>query len=284
MLSEMNTTATDQTYVQEVEMALLFEGLYRLYGFDFRNYSQPLLKRRVTRFCQLESLKNISALQERIFHDYSSMKVFVEFMTTSSATMFKDPDFYVALRQHVIPALEELPLVRIWQAGCSTGQEAYSLAILLEEAGIYDQCRIYATDPNLLALKRARTGIMPLSAMKQYTENYIRSGGNCGFSEYYTANYDGALINPSIRRNVIFGMHDFATDNVFNEFHMVLVRDVLVHLEDDTRDRALALIHKSMATAGVLALGKWETLNHSGIAIEYEELDRNHKLYRRRCA
>lgn len=276
--------STGDDFVQEVEITLMLEGLYRISGFDFRNYSKSMLQRRIKQFCIIENVGSVSALQERIFHDPVRLTAFAEFMTVTRRSMFKDPKFYLALREHVVPLLAELPLVRIWQVGCSTGHEAYSLAIMLDEEGVYDRCRIYATDPDLMALQNARSGMLPLSAMRQYTENYIQAGGLKGFSAYYTANFDNAILNSSIKRNIVFGQHDFSHDTAFNEFHMVLLRDVLIHIDDSTRQRLLSLVHESLTNPGVLALGKWETLSSSPIENQYRELDSTQKLYVRQAA
>ncbi len=270
--------------LQEVEISLLLEGLYRVYGYDFRNYSHAFLKKRIKTFCQIENISTISALQDRVLHNEETLHEFVETLTLSSVSMFREPEFYQALRNEVLPLMADMPLIRIWQAACSTGQEAYSLAILLEEEGLYDRCRIYATDSNDSSLKRARQGFLPMSAMRQYTENYVNAGGKHAFSQYYTANYDSAKLTPTLQRNIIFGKHHLAQDGFFNEFHLVLLRNVLVNYNEHLREHVLGLVHESMSSSGILALGQWETLKATGIEKSYKELDASQKLYRRYCA
>ncbi len=272
----------EHIHVEEIELALLLEGLYKLYGCDFRGLSQRLLYRKIKHFCQIENLPSISALQDKIFRDKDCLASLSQFMTVAPSAMFRDPGFYLSIREKA-QLFSDLPLIRIWQIGCSTGQEAYSLAIVLEEEGLYDRCRIYATDPNMLALKQARAGLFPLSAMRLYTDNYMRAGGNRGFSEYYNANPEGAIMNSAIRKNITFGLHDLSTDSSFNEFHLIVVRDVLVHLDEDLRERALALLHESLTPEGILGLGRWDTLQNSKLEPFYEELDPSHKLYKRRA-
>jgi len=270
--------------LEEVEITLMLEGLYKLHGFDFRNYAYAYLRKRIRRLCQREDVATVSALQDKVFHDFDCRSRLVETLTITSTSMFRDPAFFQVLRRDVLPIIQEDALLRIWQPGCSTGQDAFSLAIMLDEEGLYDRCRIYATDLNISALKRARAGILPLSAMKQYTENYVQAGGKRAFSEYYTANYDGVKFSPALMKNIVFGHHNLATDGFFNEFHIVLLRNVLVQFNAQLRERVLHLAHESLYHSGILALGKWDTLRASGIEKCYKELDEDQKLYRRYCA
>lgn len=211
------------------------------------------------------------------------MDRFVLSLTVNVTTMFRDPAFFLALRNLVVPILKTYPMIRIWDAGCATGEEAYSMAIVLKEEGIYDRCRIYATDMNEDVLRKAKTGIFPLSHMKEFTDNYIQSGGKTSFSNYYTAKYDYAIINQELRQNIIFAQHNLVTDKSFNEFNLVLIRNVLIYFNEDLRAKVLDLLHDSMASFGILALGKRESLKFSKLESAYEELDAAMKLYKR-CA
>lgn len=274
----------DSRFLEEVEISLLLEGLFRLYGLDFRNYSYALLRKRIRSLCLRKELNSVSALQERVFRDSKYLHELVETLTLSSACMFREPEFYRVLQEQVLPLFKNDQLLRIWHPGCATGQEAYSLAILLTEEGLYERCRIYATDLNKTALKRAKAGILPMSAMKQYTKNYVQAGGKRAFSEYYTANYDCVKVSPSLLQNIIFAQHDLVSDGFFNECQLVLLRNVLINFNPQMREQVLGLVHESVSPSGILGLGKWDTLKSTRIEHCYKELDSAQKLYRRYCA
>src|SRR6185369_6197239 len=189
------------------------------YGFDFRSYAYASIRRRLWRRIEAEGLKTITALQERVLHDPAMMEQLLLDLSINVTAMFRDPSFYLAFREKVVPLLRTYPFFRIWHAGCSTGEEVYSMAILLEEEGLYDRARIYATDINEVVLARARDGIYPVERMQEYTQNYLKAGGRQSFSEYYTAKYDHALFGPNLRRNVVFAQHNLVTDRSFSEFN-----------------------------------------------------------------
>src|SRR5215213_10903597 len=217
--------------LEAIEVRLLTEGIFQHYGFDFRDYSMPSLRRRIWKRVYAEGLSTISGLIEKVLHDPQSMERLLLDLSVNTTAMFRDPTFYLAFRRKVVPMLRTYPFVRIWHAGCSTGEEVYSMAILLQEEGLYDRARIYATDINEVVLQRARAGIFPLEKMQEYTENYIRAGGTRSFSEYYTAMYDGALFNSSLTRNVVFSQHNLVTDGSFSEFHVILCRNVMIYFD-----------------------------------------------------
>ncbi|HEY9678522.1 MAG TPA: protein-glutamate O-methyltransferase CheR [Drouetiella sp.] len=273
----------DTDEIEAIEIALLLDGIYRRYGYDFRNYASASIRRRIWKFAESQGLRTISAVQEAILHHPSMIDKFVLSLTVNVTTMFRDPSFFQTLREVVVPILKTYPMVRIWDAGCATGEEAYSMAIVLKEEGVYDRCRIYATDMNEDVLRKAKTGIFPLSHMKEYTDNYIQSGGKKSFSEYYTAKFDYAIINQDLRQNIIFAQHNLVTDKSFNEFNLVLIRNVLIYFNEDLRTKVLDLLHESMSSFGILALGKRESLKFSKYETSYEELDSAAKLYKR-CA
>jgi chemotaxis protein methyltransferase CheR len=195
--------------------------------------------------------------------------------------MFRDPDFYRVFREEVVPLLRTYPFIRIWHAGCSSGEEVYSAAIVLEEEGLLDRARIYATDINDRVLKQAKAGIFPLNRMQEYTENYIRAGGERSFSEYYTAMYDGALFSPSLTRNTVFSQHNLVTDRSFSEFHMVFCRNVLIYFDRALQDRVHALFYDSLVMLGILALGSKESLRFSQYEDCYEMLHVKERIYRK---
>ena len=269
--------------IEAIEVELLLSGIYKRYGYDFRNYALASIRRRILRFADNENLPTISAVQEAVLHDATLMDRFVLSLTVNVTAMFRDPVFFAMMREKVIPLLKTYPLIRIWDAGCATGEEAYSLAILLQEEGIYEKSRIYATDLNESVLRKAKSGIFHLSQMKEYTDNYIQAGGKQAFSEYYTAKYDHAILHQSLRKNIVFAQHNLVTDRSFNEFNLVLMRNVLIYFNEDLRASVLKLVYQSLSPFGILALGKRETLPAEARARAYEELDANEKLYRR-CA
>jgi len=204
--------------LERIEIELLLEGIFRHYGFDFRAYAYASIRRRLWKRIEEEGLSSVSALQERVLHEPEMMEKLLLDLSINVTAMFRDPGFYCTFREHVIPLLRTYPFIRIWHAGCSTGEEVYSMAMLLSEEGLYDRSRIYATDINEVVLQRAKAGIFPLERMQEYTDNYIRAGGKRSFSEYYTAKYGGALFDQSLTKNVVFSQHNLVTDRSFSEF------------------------------------------------------------------
>ena len=281
--------AVDETVVEEqrkldleaIEIKLLTEGIYQHYGFDFRDYSLPSLKRRIWKRVYAEGLSTVSGLQEKVLHDPGSMERLLLDLSINTTAMFRDPTFYLAFRQKVVPVLRTYPFVRIWHAGCSTGEEVYSMAILLYEEGLYDRCRIYATDINEAVLQRAKEGIFPINTMRENTSNYIAAGGSGTFSEYYVAKYDYAIFRPSLRENVVFAQHNLVTDASFNQFNVIFCRNVLIYFNNPLQDRVQKLFLDSLETFGILGLGKKETLKYSSVIDDYEVIDEEERLYRR---
>jgi chemotaxis protein methyltransferase CheR len=267
--------------VEEIELELLLEGIYRQYGFDFRNYAPSSLRRRITNFVRSERVPSISALQDRILHDRNWLDRFLYALSVNVSAIFRDPSFYMTFRKEVVPLLRTYPFIRIWLAGVSMGEEVYSLAILLEEEGIYDRCRIYATDINEPVLKKAKEGIYSLGLMQTYTSNYMKAGGNQSFSRYYTAAYDRAIFKASLRDNVVFAQHNLASDASFNEFHVILCRNVMIYFNNELQAQVHNLLYESLVMFGILGLGAKETLRFSPHERAYEEIDKSAKLYRR---
>jgi len=264
-----------------IEIQLLTEGIYRHYGFDFRDYSLPSMRRRIWKRIYSEGLTTVSGLIERVLHDSSAMEKLLLDLSINTTAMFRDPTFYKAFRAKVVPMLRTYPFVRIWHAGCSTGEEVYSMAILLQEEGLYDKCRIYATDINENVLQKARSGIFPLNTMQENTSNYITGGGTGTFSDYYTARYDYSLFRPSLRENVVFAQHNLVTDASFNHFNVILCRNVLIYFNNVLQDRVQNLFRDSMEMFGILGLGKKETIRYTNVAENYEEIDVEERIYRR---
>jgi chemotaxis protein methyltransferase CheR len=270
-----------QVDLEGIELSLLLEGVFRQYGFDFREYAPASLRRRVWRRVYAEGLSTISALQNRLLHDPACMERLLLDLSINVTSMFRDPGFYSAFRQKVVPMLRTYPFTRVWIAGCSTGEEVYSIAILLEEEGLYDRTRIYATDINEAVVERARAGVFPLDKMREYTQNYINAGGSRAFSEYYLAKYDGAQFQRSLVDNVVFAQHNLVSDRSFNEFNMIVCRNVMIYFDRALQERVHRLFYESLVTFGVLGLGHRESIRQSPHEDRYEELDPAEKLYRK---
>jgi chemotaxis protein methyltransferase CheR len=228
-----------------------------------------------------EGLKTVTQLQDRLLHDEEAMERLLLDLSINVTSMFRDPSFYVAFREKVVPMLRTYPFTRVWCAGCSTGEEVYSLAILLSEEGLYERTRIYATDINAQVLDTARAGVFPLEKMKQYTQNYIRAGGQREFSEYYVAAYDGARFSRALTDNVVFAQHNLVSDHTFNQFNAILCRNVLIYFDKTLQDRVHGLFHESLEMFGVLSLGHKESVAFSPYVDSYEVVEAAERIYRR---
>ena len=267
--------------VEPLEVDLLLAGIARRYGYDFGNYARSSLTRRLRRAVREGGLSSISALQEQVLHDPVSMGRLIESLAVHTTAMFRDVDVYRAIREGVVPILRTYPFVRVWHAGCSSGEEAYSLAILLHEEGIYERCRIYATDISDLVLERARRGIFPLGAMREYTMNYLASGGTQDFSSYYSSDAGNVVFRKHLRQNMIFSQHNLVCDAAFNEFQLIFCRNVLIYFDQALRSRVHELMHGSLAKLGVLVLGKRESIRFTRVEPFYQELVSGLRIYRR---
>lgn len=272
---------TKNNELEDIEIKLLLEGIFRYYGFDFRNYAPASIKRRIWNTIRAERLTSVSGLQEKVLHDRACMERFILNISVNVTAMFRDPNFFLALRNKIVPLLRTYPFIRIWHAGCSTGEEVYSMAILLQEEGLYHRCRLYATDMNEMVLKQAATGIFPLRLMQEYTQNYLKAGGKQSFSEYYTAGYDNAIFSSSLKENIIFSQHNLAIDGSFNEFNVILCRNVLIYFNKLLQQQVYKLLYDSLVMFGVLGLGYQESLKLTPYEKYYEQLDVTEKLYRR---
>ncbi|MBA3354652.1 MAG: protein-glutamate O-methyltransferase CheR [Pyrinomonadaceae bacterium] len=277
----MSRVATEANDLEDIEIGLLLEGLYRAYGFDFREYSRASIKRRILEMMRAEKLGTVSALQERVLHDATCLERFLLGLSVHATAMFRDPSFYLTFRRKVVPLLKTYPTVQIWVAGCSTGEEVYSLAILLQEERLYKRCRIYATDISRAVLRKARDGIFPLAAMREYTNNYHQAGGANEFSDYYTAQYDSVIFSTALKSNVVFSEHNLATDGSFNEFQVILCRNVMIYFNKDLQARVHNLLYDSLSMFGVFGLGNKESLKFTPRAAFYEHLNDKDKLFRK---
>jgi chemotaxis protein methyltransferase CheR len=267
--------------LETLEIDLLLTGIARRWGYDFRDYAPASLRRRVRRAVRIEGVPSVPRLQERVLRDPEAFQRFISCLSVQVTGMFRDPQVFRALRESVLPMLRTYPYVRIWDAGCSTGEEAYSLAILLAEEGMLDKTRIYATDLADTLLQRARAGVMPLRDMRAHTAAYHRAGGRRDFSEYYSADHQHALLREDLRRAIVFSQHNLAHDGSFNEFQLILCRNVMIYFDQPLRERVHKLLYESLVTFGVLAVGVKESLRYTPYAERYEPLAEPLGLYRR---
>lgn len=266
----------------DIEIQLLTQAIYLRWGHNFRDYAPASLRRRVQHAREQMDLPTVAALQDRILHDPQAFSRLLQFLTVPVSEMFRDPPFFLALRRQIIPVLGTYPSIKVWVAGCGTGEEAYSLAILLREAGLLERATVYATDINPAVLEHARKGIYPLERMKLFTRNYQHAGGTESFSRYYTAGYGGAVLDRQLRERMTFADHSLATDSVFAETHLICCRNVLIYFNRKLQDRALGLFYDSLANLGFLGLGSKETLAFSGWARHFEPIERAQRLFRKR--
>jgi chemotaxis protein methyltransferase CheR len=273
--------SVDTETIESIELDLLLDAVFRLYGYDFRDYAKTSMRRRITNIMKKEEVNTLSALQDRVLHDSRSWERFLDGISVNVSAMFRDPRFFLAFRQCAVPVLRTYPFIRIWQAGCSLGEEAYSLAIMLEEEGLYDRSLIYATDINEVSLRQAREAIYPAELMQKYTQNYVQAGGQQSFSEYYTARYDFAILRPTLQRNIVFSQHNLVSDAPFNEFNVILCRNVMIYFNRGLQERTHNLFHESLAMFGILGLGSRESLRFMPHEHMYEPLVPGEKLYRR---
>lgn len=266
--------------IKNDELEMLLADVSALYGYDFTQYSRASLKRRINRICLIDKFTSFAELRYKVLNHPEYLQRFIEEITVNVTEMFRDPSFYKALRENVFPQLGTYPFIRIWLAGCSTGEEVYSMAIMLKEANLYHRSLLYATDINPGVLEKARKGIFPISQMKQYSENYILSGGKSDFSTYYTANYDVVKFNEDLKEKMIFSTHNLVSDSSFNEFQLVICRNVLIYFDKELQNKVFRLFDDSLDGLGFLALGSKETLRFSALESRYKQLDAE-KIWRK---
>ena len=267
--------------LEDLELRLLLEAVYEHYGYDFRGYARSSLKRRVWRRVAEERLDTITGLAERVLHDPAALERMLLDLSISVTSMFRDPAFYLALRTKVVPLLRTYPFIRVWNAGCATGEETYSLAILLQEEGLGERTRIYATDINDTVLHRAKDGEFGLDKMREYTEQYIQGGGKRAFSDYYKVYGEKVRFDPALVEQVVFAQHNLVSDAAFNEFHLIVCRNVMIYFDRELQEKVHALLHNSLIRRGVLALGQKESVRFTSYSEAYEEVDAHEKIFRR---
>ena len=265
----------------EIELRLFVDAVLLKYDYDFRNYAPASLRRRLAAAMIRFGCKTLTQLQERMLHEPSLFPQLLDFLTVQVSEMFRDPSYFLAVREHVVPILRTYPSLKVWIAGCSCGEEAYSFAILLREEGLLDRTLLYATDINGLALDRARSGVYDLDRVASFTENHSRAGGKTSLSDYYTAAYGGARFDASLREHIVFSDHSLATDAAFAEVQLVSCRNVLIYFDRVLQDRALGLFHESLSHKGFLGIGAKESLRFSSYAEGFNELVRQDRIYRK---
>jgi len=266
----------------DLEAKLLMEGVYQVYGYDFREYAEASLRRRLKQWLSGSGYATLSLAQSNLLRDRAQFDSLLRGITVNVSEMFRDPAFFKVVREQVVPYLKTYPFVKIWHAGCATGEEAYSMAILLHEEGLKGRFRIYATDINEEVIRKAQEGIYPLQELQHFTRNYQQSGGTGSFSDYYTARYNHAILSPALRENIVFAAHNLAVDADFGEMNLILCRNVMIYFKQTLKERVLGLFDNSLVPGGFLCLGTKESLDHRKISSRYEALTPRVQIYRKR--
>lgn len=276
---------SDQSSPQDpevIEINLLFEGIYQRYGYDFRDYGKAHAKRRIMHRLALSGIGSVSELQHRMLYDEAFFHVLLQDLSINTTEMFRDPEFFQAVREQIIPVLKTYPFIKIWHAGCSTGEEVYSMAILLKEEGLLNRTQIYATDFNPSVLQKAREAIYSVAQMKEYTRNYMKSGGKYSFSDYYNARYDSAILKKTLKENVVFADHNLVTDSVFGEMNLIMCRNTLIYFNKNLQDKVVGLFRDSLVAGGFLCLGSKENITFSPHKENFESVVAKWKIFRKK--
>jgi len=265
--------------IETTDLRDLLDSIRLVYGYDFTEYSEGSLGRRVAHFMKTQNIADIHEVAKAILRDEAVFELFVQDVTVTVTEMFRDPAFYKSLREKVSARLATYPLIRVWIAGCATGEEVYSVAILLKEEGLLERSLIYATDINQRSLQKAREGIFPIGHMAKYTANYLKSGGRGSFSDYYLAKYDGVLMDKTLRQAIVFSAHNLTTDQSFNEFQLILCRNVLIYFNQSLQSKVIGLFHESLCPFGILALGNKESLLFTDKEHKYRTVDNKERIF-----
>lgn len=268
--------------IENKEVELLLKSIFEKYGYDFRDYSRAHIKRRILRRVNALDLKGVRELEDKILENKQEFNYLLEDFSINVTEMFRDPSFYKSFRAEVVPILKTYPFIRIWHAGCSTGEEVYSMAILLKEEGLYDRSQIYATDFNEHVLKRAKDGIYNTDLIKDYAENYEESGGKASLSDYYMDHYNSVIINESLKKKIIFADHNLVTDGVFGEMHVIICRNVLIYFNKKLQNRTLNLFYKSLIMGGFLCLGSKESIKFSDSENKFHNLVEKKNIFQKK--
>lgn len=278
------TTTSQPDKVEDIEIRLLLEALFLKYHYDFRNYAIASIKRRLRQARQQLGMPTFSVMQDRLLHDPAMLPRILGYLTIQVSEMFRDPSYFKAIREQVVPHLRTYPSLKVWVAGCSEGEELYSLVILFREEGLEDRTIFYATDINHQALEAAEAGVYPMDRLQLYTENHRRSGGKSSLSDYYQAAYGRASFDRSLRRNVVFSDHSLVSDAVFGEMNLISCRNVMIYFDRTLQDRAIGLFSDSLARKGFLGIGSKETLRFSSHESEFADFVREEKIYQKKSS
>ena len=267
---------------EDLEIQLLLEAIFLKYGYDFRDYSKAHLKRRIMHRLSLSELSSISEMQHQVLYDRTFLETLLKDFSINVTEMFRDPLFYKAFRQEVVPVLKTYPLIKVWHAGCSSGEEVYSMAILLKEEGLYERTLIYATDLNMGVLEQAKQAIYPIDDIEDYTYNYQQSGGLASFADYYIARYDSVILDHSLKKKIIFANHNLVTDGVFGEMHVVICRNVLIYFNRELQNKVFKLFYESLRKGGFLGIGTKESLRFSDYMEKFDTISETLKIYQKK--
>jgi chemotaxis protein methyltransferase CheR len=267
--------------IQNNELEFFLEIIFRVFGYDFRNYNKAHVKRRILHRINNLELQSISQLQHKVLYEEGYFDMILRDLSINVTEMFRDPGFYKSMREEVIPILRTYPYIKIWHAGCATGEEVYSFAILLQEEGLYERAQIYATDFNPVVLEVAKKAIYPVQKIKDYTLNYQESGGKNLFSEYYVARYDSVIFDQSLKKNIVFAEHNLVTDSVFAEVNLIICRNVLIYFNKELQNKVISLFTESLIKGGFLGLGSKENLMFTDVFNQYQVIDSKEKIYKK---
>ncbi len=268
--------------IEQIELSLLLEAIFKRYGHDFRNYAKASVYRRVDRFREASGCESISDIIPKIMYDREVFETLLLELSITVTEMFRDPAMFASLRERVIPYLKSYPSVKVWHAGCATGQEAYSLAVLFEEEQMSQKSIIYATDFNDAALSLAKQGIYEIDKVKQYVENYKEAGGKYSLSEYYHAKYNAIQVTSDLKSKITFANHNLATDSIFSESHLIFCRNVLIYFDKELQKKVLKMFHDSLVNGGFLCLGTKESLLFSSVVDAFDVIDEKYKIYQKK--
>ena len=271
-----------KSQIEDIEVGLLMEAVFQRYGYDFRSYAAASLKRRVNNLLAKMNYRSISDLIPAVLRDKSVFEALAYNLSITVTEMFRDPFVYKAIREKVVPYLKTYPFIKIWHAGCATGEEVYSFAILLKEEGLYDRAQIYATDFNDVALAKAKEGIYATNLIRNYTQNYQQAGGKASFSDYYHSRYDSAILSKDLKKNITFANHNLATDSIFGEMHLIICRNVLIYFDRKLQNRVFELFQESLIHGGYMCLGTKETIQFSGIERGFDVIAKKEKIYQKK--
>jgi len=278
----MTKDSDNKNQTINIEIQLILEAIYNKYGYDFRNYSKAHVKRRLLNRVATSKLKSVSELQHKVLYEPDFFEILLRDLSINVTEMFRDPGFYLALRKEVIPVLKTYPFIKVWHAGCSTGEEVYSFAVVLKEEGLYDRTQIYATDFNHDVLDIAKKGIYPIDRIKEFTANYQAAGGKQSFSDYYMANYNSVIYDQSLKKNLVFAEHNLVTDSVFAEVNLIICRNVLIYFNKELQSRVINLFHDSLNNGGYLGLGSKETIQFTTKGDHFDVVDKKEKIYKKK--